>query len=251
MLMYSFYFIFILAIFLIEKSIQVFIVNYVYENDLVLFLKTESIETFQKKRYKKASRIILLLLLFPLLNFNMYYFMIVLVATYFEYKRPYIRLKARFKADLSLVRYQFPIWLRQIQILLYTNNVLNSLQLSMSSAPVIIISDLKHLIETLMKNPNDLHAFTDFMSDYEITEIDRAMKLLYRTYMIEQDDTSKQLNRMIASTTKWIRFERLKRHEDSLKFYEWIGIIPLFGVTIVFLVIMASLLTNLFGKGGM
>lgn len=251
MMSYIFYFVFIISVLLLEKSIQSFALKYAYEQDLLILLDKVSLEQFQKQRYIKTSRVLLMLLLFPLLKFNMYYFFIVLGVAFFEYKRPYLNLKAQFNKNLSLVRYQFPIWLRQIQILLYTNNVLNALKISLEAAPKIIHADLEILISILKRNPNELSAFTDFMSDYKISEIDRAMKLLYRTYMIEQDDTSKQLNRMIATTTKWIRFERLKRHEDNLKFYEWIGIIPLFGVTLVFLVIMASLLTNLFGKGGM
>lgn len=251
MLTYMFYFIFIILIVLIEKSIRELFINHMFEHDLHIVLTSESIVTFQNDRYRKSSRVLLLLLLLPILDFNKAYLIIVIVCASIEYKRPYLVLKKKFDKKLSLVRYQFPIWLRQIQILLYSNNVLNSLRLSLPSAPVIIKKDLILLINTLTNNPNDLAAFVDFMSEYKINEIDRAMKLLYRTYMVEQEDTSKQLNRMITTTTKWIRFERVQSNEENLKFYEWIGIIPLFGVTVVFLVIMASLLTNLFGKGGL
>ncbi len=249
MIIYLYYFLFIGVIVLFEKSVQNFILEYGYESKLDKLIDKEAIKTFQLNRYKKVARILLLLLLFPLLNFDIRYFSIVILIAIYEYKRPYLKLKKDFDDNLSTLRYQFPIWLRQIQILLYSNNVLNSLRLSLDQAPEIVKQDLNNLIKKLEDNPNDIDAFTDFMSDFSISEIDRAMKLLYRTYIIDQEDTSKQLNRMIISTTKWIKDERVNRQEALLKTYEWIGIIPLFGVTIVFLVIMASLLTNLLGKG--
>lgn len=249
MIIYIYYFIFITIIILFEKAIQSFVIKYAYESDLKKILFDQDITEFQNDRYKRVSRILLLLLFYPLLNFDIRYFSLIIILAVYEYKRPYLKLKSNFNRSLSTLRYQFPIWLRQIQILLYSNNVLNSLKLSLDSAPKIISGDLNELIDILEESPNDIDAFTDFMSDFSISEIDRAMKLLYRTYIIDQDDTSKQLNRMIVSTTKWIKDERVNRQKDLLKTYEWIGIIPLFGVTIVFLVIMASLLTNLLGKG--
>lgn len=154
-----------------------------------------------------------------------------------------------YQEDLNFVKYQFPIWLRQIQILLHNNNVINSLILSLPLAPPIIKNDLKELIETLSISPNNFAAFADFMDSFKISEVNRAMKLLYRCYIVDKDESYKQLNRMIASTTKWIRQERMTRQENKLTYFEWIGIIPLMGVTFVFLVIMASLLTNLFREG--
>lgn len=253
MLIYIFYIIMFFFLFFFEKSLRHMINNYLFEQDLKLLLETNStsdFSAFQEKRYHKSSRVLLLLVFFPLLKFNLFYGIFVVALSFHYYKKPYLDLKRKFKKDLSLVRYQFPIYLRQIQILLYTNNVLNALILSKEYAPEIIVSELNLLIESLSKNPNNIQAFKDFMSQFKISEVDRAMKLLYRTYIVDKDESSKQLTRMISSTTKWIRQERLERQEGSIKSYEWLGIVPLFGVTIVFLVIMAALLNNLFGKGG-
>ncbi len=239
----------LLIILLLEKSLKSFMLSYAYEDDIHILVSPDDFENFQEKRYHNASRVLLLLLVLPFLDFNKVLFILICFVSFYEYKRSYLKLKTDFKNELSLIRYQFPIWLRQIQILLYSNNVLNALILSMDSAPLIIKEELNKLVSSLQERPNDLSAFTNFMSDYKISEVDRAMKLLYRTYLIDQEDTSKQLNRMVASTTKWIRFERQEKQKSSLKVYEWIGIIPLFGVTLVFLVIMASLLNNLGGKG--
>lgn len=253
MLIYIFYICVFLFVFFFEKSVRYMINNYLFEQDLKMLLETNStidFMTFQKNRYQKSSRVLLLLLFYPLLNFNLFYGIFIVALSFHYYKKSYFEIKRRFNKDLSLVRYQFPIYLRQIQILLYTNNVLNALIISKEYAPEIIVSELNILIDSLSKNPNNIQAFKNFMSQFKISEVDRAMKLLYRTYIVDKDESSKQLTRMISSTTKWIRQERLERQENSIKSYEWLGIVPLFGVTVVFLVIMAALLNNLFGKGG-
>ena len=242
----------VVATFLFEKSIKSIFVKYIFENELVKYLdydKQTDIISFQKTRYEKSCKILVFLIALPVLKFNLYFLFLVLVLTFITYKKPYWTYKKKYKASVSLVKYQFPIWLRQIQILLHNNNVINSLAYSQTLAPSIIKDDLNRLIKALKLSPNDVNVFVEFMDYFNISEINRAMKLLYRTYIVDKDESSKQLSRMIVSTTKWIRQERLERQKDNLVYFEWIGIIPLFGVTLVFLVIMASLITNLFGKG--
>ena len=241
-----------LSLFLFEKSISKFFILYVVESDLkklIIIDEKLNIKDFQQARYNKSAKILFFIVLWPILRFDFYYLILILSLTIFTYKYPYLKLKRSFKKDISLVKYQFPIWLRQIQILLHNNNVINSLIISKPQAPSIIKSELESLIVELEKNPNNVEVFSSFMDKFNISEVNRAMKLLYRCYLVDKKESSKQLNRMIVTTTKWLRRERLSRQEDSLSIYEWIGILPLFGVTIIFLVLLTILITNIFGKG--
>ncbi len=242
-----------LFLFLFEKSIRNFFTTYVYERDLELYLnykESRDLKEFQEKRYNSSSKILFFIIFFPILKFNRYFLALIIALTAYTYKKPYLKIKKEYTESLALVRYQFPIWLRQIQILLHNNNVINSLIISKEFAPDIIKKDLEELIFILNKSPNNVNAFSAFMDQFNISEINRAMKLLYRCYIVDKNESSKQLNRLIATTTKWIRQERLERQEDRLSFYEWVGIVPLLGVTFIFLLMMASLLANIFGKGG-
>lgn len=241
-----------LGLFLFEKSISDFFITYVFEKDLETYLnhsENESLKEFQNSRYYDSSKVLFFIIFLPIFRFNFFYLVFILSATYYMYKRPYYKVKKAYAKNLSLVRYQFPIWLRQIQVLLYNNNVINSLILSKDQAPDIIKEDLEKLIIELEESPNNVYAFTLFMEQFNISEINRAMKLLYRCYIVDKEESSKQLNRMIASTTKWIRHQRLERQANNLSFYEWVGLLPLIGVTVVFLVMMISLVNSLFGKG--
>ncbi|NLY63261.1 MAG: hypothetical protein GX074_05335 [Erysipelothrix sp.] len=235
-----------------ENSINYIFINYIYESDLkdlLFLLADQDFRQFQESRYKKSSRLLIMLLITPLLDFNLYLISIIIFLSIYEYMRPYLSLKNAYKQRIAELRFQFPIWLRQVQILLYNNNVLNAMDLSLVDAPKVMALDLVILLDSLKTNPNDIGAFSSFMSNYKIQEIERAMKLLYRSYVVDQKDANLQLERMIASTTKWMRDERLERNTNYLSKFEWVGIIPLFGVTIIFLVMMASLINSLFGKG--
>ena len=54
---------------------------------------------------------------------------------------------------------------------------------------------------------------------------------------------------MIQTTTKWLRSEREEHHKDAMAIYEWFSMIPLFGVTLLFLAIMCEVVMNMFMNG--
>ncbi len=75
------------------------------------------------------------------------------------------------------------------------------------------------------------------------------MKLLYRYNTVGKEDAYVQFNRMIQTTTKWLRSERSSRAESKLMFFQWWGMLPLLGVTVLFMAIMFEIIINLFGEG--
>lgn len=130
-------------------------------------------------------------------------------------------------------------------MLLQTNTVSQSLKLSYDYAPDLIKNDLKILIDGIDKDALNITPYLNFLKSYRISEIERAMKLLYRYNTVGKDDAYIQFNRMIQTTTKWLRGERDEHHKNSLALYEWISILPLFGVTILFLAIMCEVIMNM------
>lgn len=77
------------------------------------------------------------------------------------------------------------------------------------------------------------------------------MKLLYRYQSVGKADAYQQLQRMIETTAKWIRAERKERFDTKLLFYQWWGMLPLLGVTVMFMAVMFQIILDLFGKGVM
>ena len=95
----------------------------------------------------------------------------------------------------------------------------------------------------------NLTPYLHFLKMYHLSEVERAMKLLYRYNTVGKEDAYLQFNRMIQTTTKWLRSERSQRNETRLMAFQWIGMAPLFGVTVLFMAIMFEILMRMFNNG--
>ena len=155
--------------------------------------------------------------------------------------------KARFK--IKSIRYHFPIYLRQIQVLLQNNTVVKSIELSLEYVPDILRDDIVKLNDKLRLEPNNMSHYVNCMKQYNLVEIQRSMKWLYRYQNFGYIDAYSQFNRMLISTSKWLRQSRIENKNDSIQVYQWMGMLPLIGVTFVFISAMMSVVISLFERG--
>jgi len=206
-------------------------------------------EALMAKRWDKARKTLPLLLLSTFTKQPLQAQLILLGVVAYQYESSFLRMRLQTRQLKSQIRYQFPIYLRQIQVLLQNNTVVTSIERSLVYAPSLFQEEVAHLAEELRERPQDLDPYLDFLSFYELPEIARAMKLLYRYNTVGQADSYHQLNRMIQSTSKWLREERVSRKQSALLVYQWWGMVPLFGVTLLFLSVMMNILMTMFGKG--
>lgn len=234
----------VLGLIVFNKSIDPYLVNLLAEKDLEQFD-----EAWFYRRVRKAKVVFILMIGWPTVNYHFIYAMGVVFLAFLTYKQAYFVIKAQQKRRLRQLRFQFPIWLRQLQILIQTNTIVTSLILSQASAPELIEDDLKQLITEIEADAIHLAPYLNFLKQYRLSEIERAMKLLYRYNTVGKDDAYVQFNRMIQTTTKWLRTERGNRNESKLMAFQWWGMLPLFGVTVLFMAIMFEIMIGLFGKG--
>ena len=125
-------------------------------------------------------------------------------------------------------------------------NILEYIQSISKKTYCLVVETTIHEID---KDALNITPYLNFLKSYRLSEIERAMKLLYRYNTIGKDDAYLQFNRMIQTTTKWLRSEREQHHQDSLAIYEWFSMIPLLGVTLLFLAIMCDVILNMFTNG--
>ncbi|MGB7595469.1 MAG: hypothetical protein WBL80_07880 [Erysipelotrichaceae bacterium] len=206
-------------------------------------------ETLMAKRWDRVRITLPILLLSTFSKQPLQAELILLGVVAYQYESSFLRMRLQTRRLKSQIRYQFPIYLRQIQVLLQNNTVVTSIERSLTYAPSLFQEEVAHLAEELRERPQDLDPYLDFLSFYELPEIARAMKLLYRYNTVGQADSYHQLNRMIQSTSKWLREERVSRKQSALLVYQWWGMVPLFGVTLLFLSVMMNILMTMFGKG--
>lgn len=241
-------FLFLILISVFHDAVDTYLTNLFMERDLEE-LGIDNAQEYTRKRIIKARKMLYILALWGLTEYDMRYLAVVLFSAGYLYKQDYRKRKRIRKQQLNQLRFQFPIWLRQLQILLQTNTVAASLQISKETAPSLIAEDLDVLIEELAVDAIHLQPYLNFLKRFRLAEIERAMKLLYRYNSVGKQDAYAQFNRMIQSTTKWLRNERYARSESKMMLHQWWGMLPLFGVTVLFMAVMFEIIVNLFGKG--
>lgn len=207
------------------------------------------IEAYKEKQYKNIYIASLTLIFWPLCNYSPIYLISSILVIIMAYFIPIMKIKEEEKKEIAKLKYDFPIWLRQLQILLQNNNVLHALEISEATAPLIMKQDLHELIEQVRMNATSSEPYYNFMKEYGVYEINRAMKLLYRYHMTGADDSYYQFQRMLEATRKWLRQERLDKRNNLISMMNWVGLIPLLGATVMFMVLMAMVLQELM-KGG-
>ncbi len=228
-----------------------------FKHTLANKLAKSKIETFSKANIERAKEKQLknlyvtstLLVLWPITKFSMLYLLTIPFLMVIAYFIPILSIKKEEKKEVKQLKYDFPIWLRQLQVLLQNNNVLHALELSEESAPAIMREDLHELIEAIRMNSTSSDPYYNFMSAYGVYEINRAMKLLYRYQMMGAEDSYHQFQKMLEATRKWLRAEREDKRSDTINMMNWIGLAPLLGATALFMILMVLTLTQLM-KGG-
>lgn len=206
-------------------------------------------ERFASKRYKYVFSFSMLLMFWPMMQFSFVYLIGIGILCLIGYYAPLWQLKQLNQRQIKQLTYAFPIWLRQLQILLQNNNVLNSLKETRESAPLIMREPLAKLVESIEINPMDIFQFTNFMKEYGIYEISRSMKLLYRYHFEGGEESYRQFQRMLEATGKWLRSHRQEQQSTTTALLSWIGMLPLFACTLVFIVMMIEVILNMM-KGG-
>lgn len=218
-------------------------------SDMHQALETPYPLRWNHKRYQILQKLRWLGIGILFVNQKELFFSLWLVLLILAFKWPYWRLIWQHQKKLSQVRYLFPIYLRQLQVLLQNNTVVKAIEASQESVPALFKKDIEALYRSLSEDPMRLESYLMCLSQYHLPEIQRAMKWLYRYQSIGHEDAYRQFNRMIGSTSKWLRQTRLESKSESIQIYQWLGMLPLFGVTLVFLSAMMSLSLSFFERG--
>ncbi len=223
------------------------LVAYLCESDLKTLCQIldKDIRVIKKKRYHY------LYLVPPLILVPNIFKCILGMGVLYLYLREYRSLKVEFIKLKNQIHYEFPMWMRSIQCHLQNSTVVSAIQSSHKTAPTLIQYHLEDLIWKLSYKPDDLQTFEGFMSEYENVDIRKMMKVLYRYTVMSKDEGSKHLDRMIQSTSQWMAHSRTLKQTEKLDVYSILGIIPVFVVSVFFILMMGLMMLVMFEGGWM
>lgn len=219
------------------------LIQYFEEENCVRMLRILNQDHASFTRQRFIFVMIALILAFIIAFVNRY-LSIALVLMAFKY--PYFKMNKRVKALSEKVTYEFPIWLRQIQCLLQSNTVMNSMEESIERSPKLMKSYLKDLVIKLKEDPSNYEYYQSFMESYDIWGIQNAMQHLYRYNFVNQSEAFQQLMILNESTTAWLKDGRAKKYKTYIDSHTYLAFLPMLSVTFLFFVLMALVMQGMF-----
>lgn len=124
------------------------------------------------------------------------------------------------KSVIHEIRKAFPDWLMEVSLLLQTENVANSIQKSMESAPDILKPELQILIEKLEVTPESNLPYSEFLKDFAIPEVASAMGMLYSISDGGGSDAGIQMEEILERNAEWMgQSEALSNQDKIAKMY--------------------------------
>ena len=97
------------------------------------------------------------------------------------------------------VTYALSQWYLQLALLLKNNNAQVSIEKSLEDAPALLKREIRLLIDRINDNPNDISAYTAFLSYFHDPSIISAMQMLASMTNAGNDQAAYQLTQLVDS----------------------------------------------------
>ena len=146
------------------------------------------------------------------------------------------------KTILKEINKAFPVWIRNMVLLLQINNVSVSIQESLKTCPLVLKPHVEKLLKGIEENPASSKPFDDFRKEYDIPDIKLTVNFLYYLSNFGSDEMLGQLDYIIKQNDHLTLNEERIRNEDSLSMMSMLILAPM-AISILKLVLdMYSLL---------
>lgn len=170
----------------------------------------------------------------------------------FSLLQPSLKLKSAKKRIMREVDKAFPVWVMELSLLLQTDNPQVSLRNSVEKAPYILKADLVKLIEKIEKNPTDITPYLNFMPEFDLPDVQSALRMLYSMSESGAQENSKQIIFLVDRNNRLLDKSERMRNEDSIAGSSLFILIPMVTGSMkmmvdlgVFLISLLSLTQNI------
>lgn len=131
------------------------------------------------------------------------------------------------KKCIREINIAFPQWLMEVSLLLQTtNNVNKAVELSINTAPIIMVPELQKMRDAFMINPESNVAYMDFMRSFKIPEIQSAMGMLYSVSTGRGGDTQAQIDEILEKNAILLSQSEEIESESRLAALYWQFLFP-------------------------
>lgn len=161
-----------------------------------------------------------------IINLDLMMIPIVLVFAVIAYQ-PILRNKRDKEAILKEINKAFPVWIRNMVLLLQINNVSVSIQESLKTCPLVMKPHVEKLLKGIEENPASSKPFDDFCKEYNIPDIKLTVNFLYYLSNFGSDEMLGQLDYIIKQNDHLTLNEERIRNEDSLSMMSMLILAPM------------------------
>ena len=180
---------------------------------------------------KKKARIISFILCVP----SLYLFYIrktsfgiaLLIFVFTYYQTESSKYKKRKKRMQELIEKEYPDWLRALGLQLQTNNVYVSIRNTVPDAPLILKKPLQQLAEQIENHPDSLQPYQQFLSDFDLPEIKRSVKMIASLNNLGTSEANDQINKIIEQNMRLSGKADDLKNQDQITMLGMLGTVPM------------------------
>lgn len=197
------------------------------------WLKNDSIKNDKKilKDYEIVQQVVdgkdkrklrkKMIILSPCLVLGIYFKSIPLIICigflmYFVWTQPKNNMKYARKRTVKEITKEVPGWCREIALNLQTENVYMAIANTQNDCPTVLRGPLKRLLLEIDENPQSVVPYNDFLSEFNIPEINRMMKTLYSLTEYGVSDAEAQINKIVEQNNAMLAKAEEIKNDDSL-----------------------------------
>lgn len=121
----------------------------------------------------------------------------------------------------------FPIWLRELALLLQRKPVSAAIVESISTAPTILQFPLRKMEKQFETDLVSIQPYQDFASEFELPEISSAMKLLYAMNSAGREDMMGQIHALLERNAKLQEKSEELQEKDAIAISGFLVVLPM------------------------
>ena len=122
---------------------------------------------------------------------------------------------------------EFPMWMRDVAILLNNMVVVRAVRQSLRTASPILKPFIRDFLKEEEKDPVSIRPYINFLGGYNVSELSTAVKTLYSIRILSAEDSQRQVNDLIQRNQELLANSEKLRHQDSIGSVTMISMLPM------------------------
>lgn len=149
-----------------------------------------------------------------------------LISLFCAFSSP-ISYKLAKKSTTKEIQKAFPQWMMELALILQSDNVQVSISKTLESAPAVLRPELEALVEKFEESPHSLKPYTEFLKNYDLSDIKSAMKMLYSVSTSGTANIDEQITDLIKKQNKLMDKAEKITNADQLAGMTTINMVPM------------------------